>query len=314
MKATSTLSAGSWDDPNVPRSSEIPPGPGSNFHPNFSAGGDTILEAKDGVCFLVTFASLVRTSPDWFGRLERDPSIEETPRILLSSVTSKPLAMILSTLFGPKQSALFNQDDIGEDFWDGYQSSKTYGFSTFFEIFIKNHVSASPFIRYTLAAMKDDLSAARIASKLTLRASHLTEFSPHLEKLLRDRAPNYHRRLMDLHRARAEAYQRILAGLPNLYSELHVNIKFDGFGTKCKRRYGQGCPAYKHTEGKFGRVMKEAAIAVHRVCVTDRIMYMCQVVEDAIYDAVRCETCANRLINGYEAGLRKIFENVPDSI
>ncbi|WWD20087.1 hypothetical protein CI109_104561 [Kwoniella shandongensis] len=313
VKATSTVSGGSWNDPNLPNASDGPLQSGSTFHPDFSIGGDTILEANDGVAFRVAFGSITEASPEWFGRLERDPSIKETPRILLASVTSNALSMILCSFFKPKQAAVFTQNEIGEHFWEAYQASKKYDSTTFLDIFISNHSTASPFIRYTLAAIHDDLPAARTASRGTLRQS-LTEFSPILEKLLREQAPSYYRRLMELHRARAQAFERILTGLPNLYTDLRVNIKFEGFGTKCKRRYGQGCPAYKHSEGRFGRVMKDAAIAVHRVCVADRITHMCPVVEDAIYDAVRCETCANRLINGYEAGLRKIFEHLPDCI
>ncbi|KAK8849463.1 hypothetical protein IAR55_004796 [Kwoniella newhampshirensis] len=311
ITVTSAVSQGTWNDPNL--LDNFTPLGSSSFDPEFCTGGDTVLEARDGVSFRITFRSLAIASPTWFGILVRDPAVTDTPRILLSAVNSRALSMILITLFKPQRKSIFNQNDVGEHFRDAFQASQTYGFSSFLQTFIENHATASPFIRYTLAAIGDDLPNARSASRLTLQQS-LTDFSPNLEKLLREQAPSYYRRLMDLHRVRAEAYDRVLTGLPHLYTELHVNIKFEGFGSKCKRRYAQGCHAYRHSEGRFPTVMKWAAEAVHRVCVAKRITYMCTPVEDAIYYAVGCQTCANRLINGYEAGLRKVFENTPNSI
>ncbi|OCF43485.1 hypothetical protein I317_02635 [Kwoniella heveanensis CBS 569] len=86
-----------------------------------------------------------------------------------------------------------------------------------------------------------------------------------------------------------------------------VNIRLEGFGTKCKRRFGRGCEAFIMANGKFFTLRNIAARAALKVVVDKELRAMCGVLEDAIEDAVVCTTCAHRIVNAFDAVMRDHF-------
>ncbi|WVF68672.1 hypothetical protein IAT40_003443 [Kwoniella sp. CBS 6097] len=108
-----------------------------------------------------------------------------------------------------------------------------------------------------------------------------------------------------------KAYDLYFSLYDRFARDLDVNIRLEGFGTKCKRRFGRGCEAFILSNGNFATLRKIAARATLKTVVENGLKTMCGRLEDSIEDAVRCTTCAHRIVNAYDAVLRSHFHDQP---
>ncbi|WVQ79452.1 hypothetical protein IAT38_001550 [Cryptococcus sp. DSM 104549] len=279
------------------------------FHIDFSPDGDTFLETNDGHSFRVKFADLALIS-SYFAQFEPDPSPTTLPRLSLVHATWGGLWLVLVTYQHPAPSPSLIPEAVGECFRDALQVANHYAFADFYQKFRSHFTDAGPYMQYAIAVMAGDQLRLKAISHETLRVP-IETIPPAVHDLLLQHGGIHWTKLLNLHQTWSAAYDRLLH---NLSGDLQVNIRLDGFGERCKRRFSRGCDGLRLAQGRFPVLRKIAAKAVYEVCVANGLRAMCPAVEDAIHEAVGCETCAHRLINAYDAGIRRVFHGVPDTV
>ncbi|WVQ96210.1 hypothetical protein IAU59_003313 [Kwoniella sp. CBS 9459] len=142
-----------------------------------------------------------------------------------------------------------------------------------------------------------DRSSTALASSDT---SNIGFVPPEIVTILRKHKPHALQRLLD-------AYQTYYSLYDRFAYDLGVNVRIEGFGATCKRRFGRGCDAYLLSHKNFSNLRKIAARASIKAVVESDMTVMCQLLEEAILVAVRCDTCAHRFVNAYDAVMRSHF-------
>ncbi|WWC65623.1 uncharacterized protein I303_108243 [Kwoniella dejecticola CBS 10117] len=191
--------------------------------------------------------------------------------------------------------------------------SQTYKIPKFFLKFtsLLLQLHASPLILYTAYALARDTPNCKRYSSETLTEAHLGCIPKPLRRILQTHCPRYLIALDELHLKWVEAYEELQYCFTK---NLKVNIKLEGYGSICKKRFGRGCPAYISTNHSFTRLRQIAGEAALTVIKSNAYRFMCAEIEEAIHEATRCETCAHRLINAFDAVMRHVMSDLRTTI
>lgn len=221
------------------------------------------------------------------------------------------MTLVLSTLDKRLSQVYSTPEEIIPHLPGALRIAKLYQFDDFYPTLCQAMRTCDTFLRFALAAVaKDEVRAKQLSSAtLSLDFDSMSEV---VVEVLRHSAPSYYRRLIQLHDTWKTAYSELHAAFA---TELQVNINLTGYGSQCKKRFGRGCSGYIQTEGKFMALRKIIATATVKALIQTRATSMTRAVEDAIYEAAGCQTCANRHINAFGAQLRQAdLERLPKSI
>ncbi|WRT69447.1 uncharacterized protein IL334_006433 [Kwoniella shivajii] len=224
------------------------------------------------------------------------------------------ITLILTVLLAPQRFHGSNPISMIKLLPEALKVSRQYGISTFFQNFImvlEKLQGSSPLVMYGAFAINGDLPSAKRYSRITIRSTLLNNLPPSLESILRVHAPRYLKDLERLHGQWSMAYN-------DLYRcfafDLNVNIKLEGFGSKCKKRFARGCEGYIISNKSFSALRIKAADAASASARGGGYREMNSIIEQAINQAVKCDTCSHRFINAFGAVMRRVLGDLQDSI
>ncbi|WVR08266.1 hypothetical protein IAU60_005313 [Kwoniella sp. DSM 27419] len=283
--------------------------PADDYHPLFEP--DPRVKDRFDLCsgtghlFSLSFSQFSMIC-DYLANYAIDDESGEKPALIWQQAETDTLALVLLTLLphGPGHLRASETDPLIllQHFRPALDLSRRYAFPRFYPAFhdLLDSLHAPPFERFAIASIASDQTRATEQAKLSVLA-HPGSIPESIIDLLHVEAPSYLDTLVRMHATYAKLIKAFKHDLDG------VNIHLDGFGTRCKRRFGRGCEAFIRSRGKFSNVREWAATAAIRVIATNDARTMCQMIQEAIHDAIGCETCAHRVINAFDAVMRSVF-------
>ncbi|WWC73458.1 uncharacterized protein I206_107428 [Kwoniella pini CBS 10737] len=184
--------------------------------------------------------------------------------------------------------------------------------NNFINLSIINYKSIKPFELFTLFSLNNNFKKSKEFSFKTLFPNFLNKI-PNLIKLIliKNNLSIYLEKLNFLHYNILKKFKE----LENCFKfELNVNIKLNGFGSICKKRFGRGCFSYIKTNNNFLKLRFQVSEIIIKLIKENLFKFMCFEIEESIHNFVKCETCSHRLINAYDAVMRNVMGDVKMTI
>ncbi|WWC93040.1 uncharacterized protein L201_008004 [Kwoniella dendrophila CBS 6074] len=304
----------------LPEESDISP----HIHPYFPhdpTKPQMMIRSNDNIGYYLSIQSVKGLSSQLSHRVQ--PTIKsgkyDVQTIKWEKADSNSVTLILTTLLQPERftdsTTPTNPLMLIKFLPESIKVADDYGISRFFNSFtsILIKLNSSSLVMYTAFALKNDLQSCKKYSRLTINSEYLDQPIPmNLSNILKSYKPDYLKKLENLHEEWNLKYNLLYK---SFCSDLNgVNIKLDGFGSRCKKRFSRGCQGFILSKGNFKLLRSIASDSASSIARQYGYTSMNGKIEESIHESIGCETCSHRFINAFDAVMRSVFENASQSI